>query len=86
MPRTNTKKGSKISYRIGRLTEEEEDKLNFSDSLARTVKERIELGFIPMRLSIIDNKPYRIFNTMKEYREWCNRKLPEWLGYHTVND
>lgn len=76
---------SRLIYRIGRLTEEE-NKLNFRDSLSRSIDEHIQLGFMPMALPVIDDEPYRIFNTMKEYRKWCNKELPEWLGYRTVND
>ena len=75
--------GSKLIYEIGRLTEEKEDELNFRDGLSRSVKERIELGFVPIRLPVIEDKPYRVFDSMEEYRNWCNKTLPEWLGYHS---
>jgi hypothetical protein len=76
----------KTMYHIGRLTEEEELELNFSDSLTRTVYERIALGFIPMKLPVIDEAPYRIFGTTKEYRKWANENTPAWLGYHSEDD
>lgn len=75
-----------LIYRIGKLSRKEQLKLDFSDSLSRSVKERIELGFIPMKIPVIDDVPYRIFNTMREYRKWANRSLPKWLGYYKVND
>lgn len=72
----------KLIYRIGRLSEEEQLKIDLRDGLSRTVEERIELGFIPMKMPVIDEAPYRIFDTMDEYRNWANKNLPKWLGYN----
>jgi len=76
----------KTMYHIGRLTEEEELELNFSDSLMRTVYERIALGFIPMKLPVFDEEHYRIFDTMEDYRQWANGNIPSWLGYCRRDD
>ena len=73
-------------YHIGRLTEEEELEFNFSDSLMRTVYERIALGFIPMKLPVFDEEYYRIFDTMEDYRQWANGNIPLWLGYCRRDD
>ena len=29
---------------------------------------------------------YRSFDTMEEYRQWCEANLPRWLGYHRIRD
>ena len=76
----------KAVYRIGRLSEEEQLIFDFSDGLSRTVYERVQLGFIPMKLPVIDEAPYRIFSTTKEYRKWANENTPAWLGYHSKDD
>lgn len=76
----------KINYRIGRLSGEKQFKLDFSDGLSRTVYERIELGFIPLKLPVIDDEYYRIFNTMEEYRKWTKENTPSWLGCHSTDD
>jgi len=76
----------KLIYHIGKLSEEEELRLNFLDSLSHTVEERIELGFIPMKLPIIDDEPYRIFDSTEDYRIWADQTLPDWLGYKIVDD
>jgi hypothetical protein len=76
----------RLLYHIGRLSEEEALRLDFSDGLSRTVSERIELGFIPMKLPIMDVERYRIFNSTKEYRKWANQNLPSWLGYYSTDD
>jgi len=76
----------RLLYHTGRLSEEEALRLDFSDGLSRTVSERIELGFIPMKLAVIDEEDYRIFNNIKEYRKWANLNLTGWLGYYCTDD
>jgi hypothetical protein len=76
----------KAIYRIGRISEEEQLTFDFSDGLSRTVYERIQLGFTPMKLPVIDEAPYRIFSTTKEYRKWANENTPSSLGYHSKDD
>jgi hypothetical protein len=71
----------KLFYHIGKLNDEEQLKLDMEDTLSRTAEERIELGFIPMSMPIIDEVPYRIFDSMDEYRRWAAEELPPWLGY-----
>ena len=29
----------------------------------------------------LDDEPFRAFDTMEQYRQWCEANLPEWLGY-----
>jgi hypothetical protein len=70
-----------IQYKTGKASEEEHLLLDFQDSLSRTVNERIALGFIPMKLPVMNDVPYRIFSTMKQYRNWAETALPEYLGY-----
>jgi hypothetical protein len=65
------------------MSEEEQFRFDFLDGLSRTVYERIQLGFIPMKLPVIDEVPYRIFSTTKDYRMWANGNTPSWLGYHS---
>ena len=77
---------SKAVYRIGKISEEEQLEFDFSDGLSRTVYERILLGFIPMKLRVIDEAPYRIFSSTKHYRKWANENTPTWLGYHSKDD
>jgi hypothetical protein len=30
---------------------------------------------------VLDDAPFRAFETMADYRAWCEAHLPEWLGY-----
>ncbi len=75
----------KLIYQIGKLSEEEQLKLDFEDGLSRSVEERSELGFIGVKIPIIDEASYRIFDTMDEYRRWANKNLPKWLGYYNTD-
>ena len=34
---------------------------------------------------VLDDAPYRAFDSTAEYRQWCNEKLPMWLGYRSPN-
>jgi len=72
----------KLIYRLGKLSEKEELELSFSDGLSHTIEERIELGFIPMKIPIVDEAPYRIFDSIEEYQRWASENLPKWLGYY----
>ncbi|MDP2753152.1 MAG: hypothetical protein Q8P40_02040 [Nitrospirota bacterium] len=76
----------KLMYKIGKTTEEEHLMLDFLDGLSRTVEDRINLGFVPLKLPVIDDMPYRIFETMEEYRRWAERMVPRYLGYYRRND
>jgi hypothetical protein len=33
---------------------------------------------------VLDDAPYRSFETMADYRRWCEDNLPSWLGYRRV--
>ena len=52
--------------------------------LERTLEQRIKYGFFRQYKPVLDDVPYRIFNTMKEYREWADKNLPRYLGYKIV--
>ncbi len=47
----------------------------------RSVAERIRYGFIWTYKPVLDDEPYRSFESMAEYRDWCEKNLPSWLGY-----
>ncbi len=37
--------------------------------------------FIHTHKPVLDDAPFRAFETMAEYRRWCQDSLPAWLGY-----
>lgn len=53
----------------------------FEAASRRSLRQRWDYSFIHTYKPILDDAPYRSFATMKEYREWCEKNLPKWLGY-----
>lgn len=62
----------------------EQNLRDFEAASRRTLKERLDYGFIKTYKPVLDDSPYRSFETMAEYREWCEANLPRWLGYGRV--
>jgi hypothetical protein len=50
----------------------------------RPIEQRIKYGFYRIHRPVLDDAPWRSFNTMAEYREWCETNLPEYLGFKRV--
>ena len=42
---------------------------------------RWRYSFIHTYKPVLDDATYRSFDTMEEYRRWCEQNLPSWLGY-----
>lgn len=72
----------KLMYRIGKANEEKNFRLDFLDGMSRTVEDRINLGFVPFHIPVINDKPYRIFERMQDYRNWLENEVPRYLGYY----
>ena len=68
-------------YVIGRMDEHKLATKEFELARQRKVSERVERGFIKTYRPVMDERPYRIFSHMTDYRRWCNHQLPSWLGY-----
>jgi len=49
--------------------------------MRRKLEDRIRYGFCRVYKPVLDDAPYRVFETMAEYRAWCHANLPEYLGY-----
>jgi hypothetical protein len=49
--------------------------------LRRPLSDRIKYGFNRTYKPVLDDAPWRVFDTMAEYRAWCEASLPEYLGY-----
>lgn len=54
---------------------------DFEAAARRTLEERLRYAFIHTYKSVLDDAPYRSFDTMEDYRRWCEANLPSWLGY-----
>jgi hypothetical protein len=42
---------------------------------------RLKYGFCRTYKPVLDDAPWRAFNTLAEYRAWCEEKLPAYLGF-----
>jgi hypothetical protein len=42
---------------------------------------RVKYGFFRVYKPVLDDAPWRSFQTMAEYRAWCEKHLPEYLGF-----
>lgn len=59
----------------------DEDIADFEAAARRTLEQHINNSFIWTYRPVLDDAPYRAFETMAEYRAWCETALPDWLGY-----
>ena len=50
----------------------------------RSLETRFRYAFIHTYKPVLDDEPYRSFDTTAQYRGWCERSLPDWLGYGRV--
>jgi hypothetical protein len=41
----------------------------------------MKYAFIKTYRPVLDDAPYRSFDTMQDYRDWCEQNLPSWLGF-----
>ena len=53
----------------------------FEAAARRSLETRLRYAFIHTYKPVLDDAPYRAFDTMEEYRRWCEENLPDWLGY-----
>ena len=53
----------------------------FEAAARRPLETRLRYAFIHTYKPVLDDAPYRAFDTMEAYRRWCEENLPDWLGY-----
>jgi hypothetical protein len=56
----------------------------FEAAWGRPLKTRMRYAFIRTYKPVLDDAPFRSFETTEAYRQWCERNLPDWLGYGRV--
>jgi hypothetical protein len=56
----------------------------FEAAARRPLPVRMRYAFIRTHKPVLDDASYRSFDTTREYRDWCERSLPDWLGYGRV--
>jgi hypothetical protein len=64
-----------------KISEEDEWREQCRRQLDRDVMTRIKYGFCHVHKPVLDDAPFRAFATLAEYREWCEKNLPAYLGY-----
>jgi hypothetical protein len=53
--------------------------------MERPLEDRIKYGFYRVYKPVLDDAPWRSFNSTAEYRAWCEANLPEYLGYQACS-
>ena len=54
---------------------------DFEAAARRPLEERLRYAFIHTYKPVMDDVPFRAFDTLADYRRWCEESLPSWLGY-----
>lgn len=54
---------------------------DFEAAARRSLEQRMKYAFIKTYKPVLDDALYRSFETMADYRQWCEEHLPSWLGY-----
>lgn len=53
----------------------------FEAAARRPLEQQMRYAFIQTYKPVLDDAPFRAFDTLEDYRRWCEANLPEWLGY-----
>ncbi len=53
----------------------------FDAAARRPLRTRMRYAFIRTYKPVLDDATYRSFDSIAEYRRWCEANLPIWLGY-----
>jgi hypothetical protein len=56
----------------------------FEAAAGRPLKTRFRYAFIKTHRPVLDDAPFRAFDSTEGYRRWCEENLPDWLGYGRV--
>ena len=56
----------------------------FEAAARRPLALRMKYAFIRTYKPVMDDEKFRAFDTMEQYRQWCEKNLPDWLGYGRV--
>src|SRR5215510_12069838 len=52
---------------------------DFEAASRRPLEQRMRYAFIRTYKPVLDDAPFRAFETTAEYRQWCEDNLPSWL-------
>jgi hypothetical protein len=57
---------------------------DFEAAARRPLRQRMRYAFIHTYKPVLDDAPFRAFDTTADYRRWCEQNLPDWLGYGRI--
>ncbi len=68
------------------ITDADRDAWNaeFEAAARRPLPVRMRYSFVRTYKPVLDDAAYRSFESMADYRRWCETNLPSWLGYARV--
>ena len=55
----------------------------FDAAAARPLQVRMRYAFVHTYKPVMDDAPYRSWESTADYRRWCAENVPSWLGYGT---
>ena len=53
----------------------------FEAAARRPLSQRLRYAYIKTYKPLMDDAPFRAWDTTADYRRWCDENLPIWLGY-----
>lgn len=56
----------------------------FEAAAARPLVVRMRYAFIRTHRPVLDDTTFRSFDSTVSYRRWCEKNLPDWLGYGRI--
>ncbi len=56
----------------------------FEAAARRSLRTRFRYAFIKTYRPVLDDSPFRSFDSMEAYRRWCEENLPDWLGFGRI--
>lgn len=56
----------------------------FEAAARRSLRSRMRYAFIRTYKPVLDDASFRSWDSTAEYRNWCEKNLPDWLGYGRV--
>lgn len=74
----------KVGEQSSLLDEHPEWLAEFEAAARRPLPMRLKYAFVRTYKPVLDDARYRSFESMEEYRRWCEENLPSWLGYGRV--
>lgn len=66
---------------VDAVQEAKEWREEFEAASRRPLPIRMKYAFVRTYKPVLDDAPFRAFDSMADYRTWCETYLPEWLGY-----